>query len=146
VRSQRCQFRGAIRGFSYVEILLSVTLVAALLVPALEALQTATAGRPTAAAVPGSLGLQSKMEEVLAAPFSKIYGETYAPGGNTATSVSALFSDTVGTPDRKVVVIYRYNASTKALSSADTGLAYVSAYYEADGPSRALATLVGRWW
>jgi hypothetical protein len=134
------------RGFSYVEILLSVTLVAVLLVPALEALQAAIAGRPSVAAMPGSLAAQSKMEEVLAAPFAKIYGETYVAGGNTAASVSALFSDASGTPNRRVVTIYRYDASTKALSSADTGLAYVSVYYEADGPSRALATLVGRWW
>jgi hypothetical protein len=44
------------------------------------------------------------------------------------------------------VVIYRYNAATKAVNSADTGLAYVSVYYEAEGPGRAFATLVGRWW
>jgi type II secretory pathway component PulJ len=146
VRIQRRQLRCAIRGFSYVEILLSVTLLAVLLVPAMEALQTAIAGRPTAAAMPGSLSLQSKMEEVLAAPFSKMYGETYAGGGNTPTSVSALFSDTAGTPERRIVVIYRYDASSKSLSGADTGLAYVSVYYEAEGTNRALATLVGRWW
>jgi hypothetical protein len=143
---QRRRLGHATRGFSYVEVLLSVTLVAVLLVPALEALQAAIAGRPAAAAVPGSLSLQSKMEQVLAAPFSKIYAETYVPSGNTPNSVSAMFSDAAGTPDRKVVVIYRYNVSTKALSSADTGLAYVSVYYEAEGPDRALATLVGRWW
>jgi type II secretory pathway component PulJ len=134
------------RGFSYVEILLSVTLLAVLLVPALEALQTAIAGRPTAAAVPGSLALQSKMEEVLAAPFAKIYAETYLPGGNTPNSVSATFSDAAGTPDRRLVVIHRYNAVTKTLSGVDTGLAFVNVYYEAEGPSSGLATLVGRWW
>jgi hypothetical protein len=143
---RRRRLQHATRGFSYVEILLSVTLVAVLLVPALESLQAAIAWRPTAAAIPGSLTLQSKMEEVLAAPFSKIYGETYEPGGNTATSVSALFSDPGGTPQRRVVVIYRYNAATKAVNSADTGLAYVSVYYEAEGSGRALSTLVGRWW
>lgn len=136
----------ATRGFSYVEILLSLTLLAVLLLPALDALRSAIAGRPTAAAMPGSLALQSKMEQVLAAPFARIYGETYVSGGNTPTSVSALFSDAAGTPGRKVVVIYRYDASTKALSSADTGLAYVSVHDEAEGPGRALATLVGRWW
>ena len=138
--------RRATGGFSYVEILLSLTLLAVLLVPALDALQTAILGRPTAAAMPGSLPLQSKMEEVLAVPFSQIYAETYKAGGNTASSVSAVFSDAAGSPDRRIIVIYRYDASAKALSTADTGLAYVSVYYEAEGASGALATLVGRWW
>jgi hypothetical protein len=146
MRIQRRRLGGAIGGFSYVEILLSVVLLAVLLVPAVEALQTAILGRPTAAATPGTLALQSKMEQVLAAPFSRIYGESYAAGGNTPTSVSALFSDAAGTPDRRIVVIYRYDASTKTLSGADTGLAYVSVYYEAQGASGAVATLVGRWW
>lgn len=144
--TQRRQLRGAVRGFSYVEVLLSVILLAVLLVPALDALQAAIAGRPTAAAVPGTLALQSKMEQVLAAPFSKIYAETYLPGGNTQNSVSATFSDAAGTPERRVVLIYRYNASTKGISGVDTGLVFVSVYYEAEGTGRALATLVGRWW
>ena len=136
------------RGFSYVEILLSVVLLAVLLTPAMEALQSGVRGTPRAAAVPGHLALQSRMEEVLAAPFSKIYGETYRPGGNTPTSFSPTFSDAAGTPDRKVVVIYRYDAtaSVRALSTSDTGLALVRVYYEAQGPAAGLATLVGRWW
>jgi type II secretory pathway component PulJ len=146
VRIQQRRVRRATSGFSYVEILLSVTLLAILLAPAMEALQAAIASRPTAAAMPGSLALQSKMEQVLAAPFARIYGETYQAGGNTTSSVSALFSDTVGAAERRLVVIYRYDASAQALSDADTGLAYVSVYYEAEGPSRALATLAGRWW
>jgi type II secretory pathway component PulJ len=146
VRIQRRRLGSATGGFSYVEILVSVVLLAVLLVPAVEALHTAIRGRPTAAAIPGSLALQSKMEQVLAAPFARIYEETYKAGGNTPTSVSALFSDAAGTPDRRIVVIYRYDASAKALSTADTGLAYVSVYYEAQGASGALATLTGRWW
>ena len=142
---ERRRLQATSGGFSYVEILLSVTLLAVLLVPALETLRVAIAGRPTAAAMPGSLSLQSKMEQVLAAPFSRIYAETYA-GGNSPTAVSTVFSDAAGSPQRRVVVVYRYNAGTKALSNADTGLAYVSVYYEAEGSSRALATLVGRWW
>jgi Tfp pilus assembly protein PilV len=145
VRIQQ-RLRRATRGFSYVEVLLSLILLAVLLVPAVESLQTAILGRPTAAAMPGSLALQSKMEEVLAVPFSQIYGETYQAGGNTASSVSTTFSDPAGTPNRRMIVIYRYDGSAKALSNADTGLAYVSVYYEAEGASGALATLVGRWW
>jgi hypothetical protein len=140
------RLRRATRGFSYVEILLSLILLAVLLVPALESLQTAILGRPTVAAMPGTLALQSKMEQVLSVPFSKIYAETYVPGGNTKHSVSDTFSDASGTPDRKLVVIYRYNALTKTVSGVDTGLVLVSVYYEAEGPEGALATLAGRWW
>jgi hypothetical protein len=86
------------------------------------------------------------MEEVLAAPFAKLYAETYLPGGNTAASVSTAYSDAEGQSDRRVVVLYRYDASAKALSANDTGLLFVSAYYEADGSANAFNTLKGRWW
>jgi type II secretory pathway component PulJ len=134
------------RGFSYAEVMLSVVLLAVLLVPALQALQTAIAGTPAAAEASEQTALQTKMEQVLAAPFSKIYRETFVAGGNTATSASATFSDPAGTPQRRLVVIYRYDAATRLLATADTGIAYVSVYYEATAPGSALNTLVGRWW
>jgi type II secretory pathway pseudopilin PulG len=134
------------RGFSYVEILLSVVLLAVLLVPALEALQTAVAGNQNAALVSRHLALQDKMERVLSRPFADLYTQTYAPGGNTTTSVSASLSDAVGTPARRNVVLYRYDASAAALSAADTGLVFIAVYYENEPADRALTTLVGRWW
>ena len=134
------------RGFSYVEILLSVVLLAVLLVPALEALQSAIAGNANAPLVRRHLGLQDKMERVLSRPFADLYRETYAAGGNTTTSVSVSLSDAVGTPERRNVVLYRYDASVKALSAADTGLVFIAVYYENEPADRALTTLVGRWW
>jgi type II secretory pathway component PulJ len=134
------------RGFSYVEILLSVVLLAVLLVPALEALQSAIAGNANAALVSRHLALQDKMERVLSRPFADLYTQTYAPGGNTTTSVSASLSDAVGTPARRNVVLYRYDASAAALSAADTGLVFIAVYYENEPADRALTTLVGRWW
>ena len=56
------------------------------------------------------------------------------------------YSDAAGAPDRRVVVLYRYDVATKALSSNDTGLLYVNTYYEAEGAANGLSTLVGRWW
>ena len=132
-------------GFSYVEILLSIVLVGVLLVPALDALRTAITGTSAMAAGASGSELQSKMEEVVAAPFSKLYAETYVSGGNTTTSVSA-FSDPSGAARRRLVVIYRYDALLRALASTDTGLVLVSVYYETEGPDGALNTLVGRWW
>jgi type II secretory pathway component PulJ len=136
----------ATQGFSYAEVLLSVVLLGVLLVPALQALQSAMIGLPATAAMPGRLALQSKIEEVLGVPFLRLYAETYATGGNTTTTPNATFSDPPGAADRRLVVIYRYDASTRALSTADTGLAFVSVYYEAEGPSGAINTLAGRWW
>lgn len=132
-------------GFAYVEVLLSVVLLAVLLVPAMQALESGIAAIPASAASPELTGLQAKMEEVLAAPFSKVYGETYLPGANTTTFASAAFSDPAGAPQRKLVVIYRYDVATRLLAAADTGLAYVSVYYEASGTAGALNTLIGRW-
>ncbi len=133
-------------GFSYVEVLLSAVLVTVLLVPALQALQTGITGSDNSSAASRQLRLRAKMEEVLARPFAKLYAETYLAGGNTTSSVSAAFSDAVGQTERRVVVLYRYNASTNALSGDDTGLLFVSVHYEADGSAGALSTLTGRWW
>ena len=134
------------RGFSYVEVLLSVVLLAVLLVPALESLQSAIAGNANAAVIRRHLALQDKMERVLSRPFADLYTQTYAPGGNTTTSVSASLSDPVGAPQRRNVVLYRYDASAAAPSAADTGLLFVAVYYENEPADRTLTTLVGRWW
>jgi len=133
-------------GFSYVEVLLSAVLVTVLLVPALRALQTGITGSDTSSAASRQLRLRAKLEEVLARPFAKLYAETYLAGGNTTSSASATFSDAVGQSERRVVVLYRYDASTNALSGSDTGLLFVSVHYEADGSAGALSTLTGRWW
>lgn len=141
---QRRSGWASVRGFSYAEILLSVVLLAVLLVPALQSLNSAILGSGNNLAA-RQLSLRSKMEEVLSNPFGPLYAETYLSGGNT-TSVSANFSEASGTPDRRVVVLYRFDAGTNALSSNDTGLLWVSVYFEADGSANALSTLAGRWW
>jgi hypothetical protein len=134
------------RGFSYAEVLLSVVLLGILLVPALQALTTGIAGGGSSALAARQLNLSNKMEEVLSKPFGQLYAETYLSGGNTATSVSTSLSDAAGATDRRVVVLYRYDAAAMALSANDTGLLYLSVYYEVDGGAAALNTLVGRWW
>lgn len=133
------------RGFLYAEVLLSVVLLAVLLVPALQALSSGIAGNPAALAV-RQLNLRNKMEDVLSKPFGTLYAETYLSGGNTTTSVSTNLSDTAGAVNRRVVVLFRYDVNTNALSANDTGLLYLSVYFEADGSGSALNTLVGRWW
>jgi hypothetical protein len=134
------------RGFFYAEILLSVVLLAVLLVPALQALQSGIAGGQNSSLAARQLALRDKMEQVLAKPFYDLYAETYRSGN--ATSANVLFSDPASAPDRRNVVLYRYNASAVPpdLSANDTGLLLVKVYYQADGPTNALNTLVGRWW
>ena len=134
------------RGFTYMEVMLSAVLLAVLLVPALQALQSGVAGGATSAMAARQPALSAKMEEVLSNPFPDLYAETYNAGGNSATLVNVDLSDAAGATDRRVVVIYRYDASAKALSANDTGLLYVRVYYEADGSANAINTLAGRWW
>jgi Tfp pilus assembly protein PilE len=147
-------------GFTYTEVLLSAVLLAVLLVPALQALQTGIAGGATSAMAARPPLLRAKMEEVLANPFPELYAETYPKVGtttcnttsticNTTTSVSVTYSDSAGATDRRVVVLYRYDPSAtppERWSGNDTGLLYVSVYYEAEGSANALTTLAGRWW
>jgi Tfp pilus assembly protein PilV len=132
-------------GFSYAEVLLSVVLLGILLVPALQALNTAISGS-TGNLAARQLALRSKMEELLSTPFSALYAETYLPGGNNSGSINANFSDASGATDRRVVLLYRFDATTNALSSNNTGLLYISVYYKADGSANSLNTLAGRWW
>ena len=124
---------------------MSAVLLAVLLVPAMEALQSGIRDGPTPSMAARPSLLRAKMEEMLSNPFPELYAATYVTGANT-TGVNATYSDAVGATDRRVVVLYRYDVSTKALSTNDTGLLYVSVYYSADGSANALTTLTGQWW
>ncbi len=134
------------RGFSYVEILLSVVLLTVLLVPALQALQSGVAGGQSPSLAARQLTLRDEMEQMLAKPFADLYAQTYLPGGNTILANGA-FSDPVGATDRRIVVLYRYDASAGAVNPSlkATGLVFVSVYYEAEGSANGLNTLVGKW-
>ena len=92
------------------------------------------------------MNLRNKIEEVLSKPYNNLYHETSLSGGNTTTSISTNLSDASGAADRRAVTIYRYDTTTNVLSAADTGVLYVSVYYQAESSSNALNTLVGRWW
>ena len=139
-------------GFSYVEVLVSMALLAILLLPALDAL---TAGVRASAnqfstgsfrIVDRHLQLRNKMEDVLSRPFSDLYAETYLSGGNTTTSVSLKYSDLMGAANRRLVVLYRFSYSSGAITNNDSDLLFVKVYYEADGDAQeaALHTLTGK--
>jgi Tfp pilus assembly protein PilE len=137
--------RAPSRGYSHVEVLVSVVLLGVLLVPALEALQTGITTNQGAALAARHAALRDKMERVLAKPFYELYVETYTPSGNTP-SASAKFSDLAGADNRRNVVVYRYDPAANARTANDTGVLFVAVYYESDGPNAALSTLLSRWW
>ena len=91
------------RGFSYAEILLSVVLLTALLVPALQALQSGVAGGQSPSLAARQLALRDKMEQVLAKPFADLYAQTYPPAGSNpnlaATLADGSLSDLAGAPN-----------------------------------------------
>lgn len=139
------------RGFSYAEVLLSISLIIILIVPAMQALNGAIRGGANCLAERQFL-LRNKMEEVLSKPFEEIYTEastTSATNTNSTFSDAAtpVTNDTCGSTYRRMVVLYRTtNANTATFTSTDSGLVYAQVYFSSEGATNALNTLVGRWW
>lgn len=99
------RWRGAQRGLTIVEVLVAMVLLAALLVPAVNALYTGMLG----STVHTDLGrnhyrLVSRMESVLAEPFPSL--EAAAAG----STVPSSYSDAAGPADRLLVYIAGYDA------------------------------------
>jgi len=129
------------RGFSYVEVIVAMLIVAAALVPALEALRPGLAG--AAAERTYSVNqqrLKARMEEVLANDFRVLDAAAMA-AGNSATATVAAYSDAAGTPDRLLTTMYRYDGASQ--TATDTGLLRVRIAIE--GSALALETLKSRW-
>jgi Tfp pilus assembly protein PilV len=132
--------RRAAPGFSYVEILVAMAIIAVSLPAALEAVRGGVAatrfeGQQTVL----QARLRSRLEEVLANRFSTLDAAALA-AGNSPTAVVPAWSDAAGTPDRIVVSLYRYNGT--AAVATDTGLLWVKASIE--GTALALNTLAAR--
>ncbi len=131
-------------GFSYIETLLALVLLMVLLVPAMDALSSALQGSATSAPE-RALRLREKMEDVLSRPYSELYAATSFL--DTTTTIKTAYSDPAGSANRRVVVFYRCTTTTAhSLTMSNTGLIRVKVYFEADGSSNALETLVGYWW
>ena len=83
--------RSAAGGFSYVEVLLAVILVAVTLVPALQALRIGITGAKTGLDMTASArALGNKMEELLARPYADLLGAAAATGNSSSTPVAAF--------------------------------------------------------
>lgn len=98
----------SVAGFSYVEILLAVVLLAACLIPAMEALQSAyhgvSAGQSQRA---GWSALESRLEELLAEPLAALGDAAAAAGG---PGVPTWYSDPAGSVPRRLVYLVPYDA------------------------------------
>ena len=129
-------------GFSYAEVLLAVAVLALALVPALDALQTAFTGAAVHEELLGRhLQLATRMEEVVAEPFSNLDEAAQAAGSET---VASSYSDPAG-PERILVFLSRYdgdNADTDddPFSGTDEGLIWARVTME--GTLHELTTLV----
>jgi len=120
-------------GFSYAEALLAVTVLAIALVPALETLQTAFTGTAvTETVVQWQQQLATRIEEVLAEPFTTLAAAALAAGSET---VPSSYSDPSGGPDRALVFLSRYDGDNadsddNPFTGTDAGLLWVSVAIE----------------
>lgn len=125
-------------GFSQVEVLLAVVLVAVSLVPMLEALQPAITGSAVQQqATTQGFQLRGKMEEMLAESFSHLAAAAAAVGDPT---VPTTYSDAVGSDDRRLVFLSTYDGDNAdgdddPFTGQDEGLIWVRVISEgaADG-------------
>ncbi|MFB3104929.1 MAG: hypothetical protein ACE1ZA_08375 [Pseudomonadales bacterium] len=92
------------RGFSYVEVLISIILIVLTLIPAMEALVPAIQGVSVHEAVATEhYRLRAKLEETTAQPFANLASEAIALGDPTI--LSPLYSDPVATQNRRLVYL-----------------------------------------
>jgi type II secretory pathway pseudopilin PulG len=124
----------AIGGFSYVEVLVAVILIALTLVPAISAvfggIQGGNIHEQKAQDHYRIIGL---LEEVLARPFEELQSEADTAGGPGA--IVAAYSDAAGTDQRRMVYLSRYDgdnadADADPFTGVDDGLLWVRVQIE----------------
>ena len=93
-------------GLTLVEILVSIALLAVLLVPAINALQSGVVGTQVHGDVTANaFRLTARMEELLAEPFSSLSAAAAAGSSSTPSS----YSEAAGSPGRLVVYLSFYD-------------------------------------
>jgi type II secretory pathway pseudopilin PulG len=129
-------------GFSYIEVLLAMILLAVCLVPAMDAVRNASAAPQVSLNGAAALAcLKARMEEVAAEPYQNLL-ESYL----SARPSYSLAKD-VPCPFQRDVFISPYDPDgSPPFRSADTGLLYVSVSTPASdwASAMSLTTLVAR--
>lgn len=134
--------RRAEAGLSYVEVLVATLILAASLVPALDALKAGLDGmRIHEDLARERHHLMSKLEEVLADPFLTLSAVASAsPSPTTPTP----YSDPVAAADRRLVYVFRYDGDDAdgdgdPFTGVDSGLVWVRVAVQ--GTPHAIETL-----
>lgn len=116
------------RGFLYVEVLVAALVLAVCLPAALSALTAATrAAASERSAIARRYRLDGLMEQLLATPYAALDAAAVAAG---TAAVPTGYSDAVGTPDRRLVFIARYDLDDadgdgNPLTGGDAGLLWI---------------------
>ncbi len=121
-------------GFSYVEVLVAVILIALTLVPAVSAVFGGVQGGGVhAQRAQDHYRITGMLEEVLAKPFNELQTEADAAGG--PGTIVAAYSDVAGTERRRLVYLARYDgdnvdADDDYFTGVDDGLLWVRVQIE----------------
>lgn len=131
-------------GLTYVELLIATVLIVVALVPAIDALRPAVQGSGIHQSETAlHFHLTAALENLLARPFGELDSEAQALGDPTVSS--ALFSDTAGSTNRRLVFLSRYDADNADgdndfFTGTDEDLIWLRV--EVENTSLALETLV----
>jgi len=131
------------RGFSYIEVLVAVLVLAISLPPALDALAAAIrAAGINDSSIALRYRARGRMEQVLAETHAALDAAALAAGAPTAPT---SYSDPAGTADRRLVFLARYDldnadADGNPLTGGDAGLIWVRVAIE-NQPNVALETV-----
>lgn len=108
------------RGVSYVEILATLVLIGAALVPIVDALGTAgRSGSVYRGDAARDLRQQALLEQMLAMPYGALLDAAAEAG---TASVASRYSEPVGTTNRLIVLIGRYDGDTTPFTVPDPDL------------------------
>lgn len=127
------------------ELLVATLLIAIMLVPALEAMQSGIQGSAIHTALArNQYRMVSRMEQTLALPFVELLQQADLVADPTVL-IPAPYSDSAGTESRRLVYLARFDgdnadADNNPFTGTDSGLLWVRVTIE-DSP-RALQTLI----
>jgi len=138
-------------GFSYMELLVATLLIAIMLVPALDAMQSGIQGSGIHTQLAqNQYRMISKMEQTLALPFAELLTQADLVADPTVLipaplSRPDLYSDTAGTESRRLVFLARYDgdnadADDDPFTGTDAGLLWVRVTIE--NSPRSLETVI----
>lgn len=129
-------------GLTLVEVLVAMMLLAIVLVPAIQALQTGIVGTDVHADIADNqLRLTSRIEELLAEPYSNLADAAAAAG---SPSMPTSYSDAAGPPGRLIVYLSEADgdnadADNDLFTGTDAGLMWLRV--EVEGSVLSLQTL-----